>query len=836
MITFTAINGVVKLRHSIFRTCNYGEVSMSCGRQFQSWRAVTLLLVVGLAGSAKAQTQPADRSAQSMALYQTLRQFRLNGGSAVAENVVLKRDRVEITFNGTFYFEEPLDGSIRGAVFVGSGKVHADAPNSAFEQDNLRRMLHASAVDSDFKTAVLRFSDDTVEAMGLKIEQRGGAPDDAQKLASTFSNRLLEETGANVDARTAVSILNRENPGVFIAECDKGARGRFDLILDDQGRLPSSNFDLDGGEKGLFFAYDNTIDGPDVWMAFYSLADYQKGIVEYSDAHALVNVSHYDMDVDVRDWKHMKLETRITMTSSTDGLLAIPFMMNETLPSFDSMRLKKALRLKSARLENGSQIAAIQEDWDGGVTLLLSEPLAKGQSIQPILDFEGDFLIGDPTGDWDARYVLGDCWYPRHVDLNRASYDVVFHHKKGTKVASLGEKVREEETGNHDMLTEWKMDVPIALTTFAVGDFTVYNDKAKMQDGKDLELDFYRLSPTAFNFLGGVKTDFVLAEMNNCVRYFSALFGPYPYSRFGATYRPFPFGQGFATMLMLPKSDRADQYTYSFIAHETSHQWWGDLVLWRSYRDQWLSEGFADYSGVLYTERRDSNRGDSKELLRLMHDELVAPPETLTGVGQGRLADIGPLILGSRLNTRETNGAYSVLIYKKGALVLRMLDFLFTDPSTGDDKAFFDMMKDFVSRYANRAASTENFISVANEHFATSPIARSYGVKDLNWFFKEWVYEAVLPSYQFSYWTEKEADGSALIHGTLEQSDAPAQWAMPLPLVMHFGKDKIARGIVFAVGNQSQMTLHAPTVPDNVELDPERWVLSDRTTTVKIKK
>ena len=32
------------------------------------------------------------------------------------------------------------------------------------------------------------------------------------------------------------------------------------------------------------------------------------------------------------------------------------------------------------------------------------------------------------------------------------------------------------------------------------------------------------------------------------------------------------------------------------IPHETAHQWWGDLVLWNSYRDQWISEALANYS------------------------------------------------------------------------------------------------------------------------------------------------------------------------------------------------------------------------------------------------
>ena len=54
-------------------------------------------------------------------------------------------------------------------------------------------------------------------------------------------------------------------------------------------------------------------------------------------------------------------------------------------------------------------------------------------------------------------------------------------------------------------------------------------------------------------------------------------------------------------MLLMPKADMATKHTYRFIAHETAHQWWGNIVAWRSYRDQWLSEGFAEYSGILYT-------------------------------------------------------------------------------------------------------------------------------------------------------------------------------------------------------------------------------------------
>ena len=103
--------------------------------------------------------------------------------------------------------------------------------------------------------------------------------------------------------------------------------------------------------------------------------------------------------------------------------------------------------------------------------------------------------------------------------------------------------------------------------------------------------------------------------------------------------------------------------------------------------------------------------------------------------------------MGYRLESRETRGAYSALIYKKGALVLRMMHFLFTDPATGDGRPFFDLMSDFVKRYKDGMASTEQFFAVANEHVKATPLAQRHGYTDLNWFYRQWVAQTYLPSY-----------------------------------------------------------------------------------------
>ena len=322
-----------------------------------------------------------------------------------------------------------------------------------------------------------------------------------------------------------------------------------------------------------------------------------------------------------------------------------------------------------------------------------------------------------------------------------------------------------------------------------------------------------------------------MAELNNAVKHFSALFGEYPYPTFGAAYHPFPFGQGFATLLLIPPSDHPKKYTYyALIAHETAHQWWGNIVAWRSYRDQWLSEGFAEYSGILYTGLRDSPAAKN-DLLQGLRSSLKDPPVTTTGVGKGRLVDVGPIILGHRLATSKTLGAYEALVYSKGALVLRMLHFLLSDQANGSGEPFFTMMTDFVERYRNKTASSDDFRKVVNEHFARTSLAREYGMTNLNWLFVQSVYQTALPSYELQYKVEDQPDRTVLVSGTITQQNAPEDWLMILPVKYSFDGNQEALGSVLARGPSNSFQVRLPKRPKKVELDPDRWIMSDKVST-----
>jgi hypothetical protein len=783
--------------------------------------AVVLLAPATLAQQAAASAEKG--------FYDQIKAFSLNGGSAAVNGLVLNRDRVQMTFTGTFYFAAPIDGHVTGAVFVGDGKFSAQVPPSDFEKENVRRLLGADSVDSDFNTAVFRFSDDTFEQLGQK-PATGPVDPTAQKLANETEARVMKETGANLSARIAISILNQEKPGFFFASFDGGKRGRFGFVLDYQTRIPVANFDLNAGEKGLIYHYQTELYNAEIWMAFYGQNDYQRGSVDYSDLNNQLDVNHYDLDLDLRDnKKYLRLLARMQAETMLGNLRAISFNVGESLGEYESRRLKKQLRLQKARV-GGSDIAFAQEDWEGGFTVFLPAATAAGTKLEFDFLLQGDFMY-DSEFDCDCHYPRSnETWFPRHGYLDRATFDLTFRHKKNLKIASAGKRLSEEpDPESKDMMvTKYEIHQPIALLTFALAPFERHQQMVKWEQGGVGDP-----TPLEFNSLRGgvlaIKEDFIMAELDNSLRYFTSLFGKYPYPTFSAAFHPFGFGQGFPTLLMIPSTDRASKFTYSFIAHETSHQWWGDIVAWRSYRDQWLSEGFAEYSGMLYTGLR-AGAGDRDELIDLARNSLKDPPYTQTGPGKGKLVDVGPIILGHRLNTSKTFGAYQTLIYNKGALVLRMLHFLFTNPDTGEGEAFFAMMRDFVDQYHDGFASTDDFRRVANEHFAKTPIARTYGLTNLNWFFSQWVYQTNLPSYQLEYHFQDQPDGKVLMTGNVTQENAPANWFMVLPVALTFGK-QVGYTTVKAYGPTVPFAIRLPAKPSKVELDPKRWVLSEKTST-----
>src|SRR5207248_2394911 len=110
--------------------------------------------------------------------------------------------------------------------------------------------------------------------------------------------------------------------------------------------------------------------------------------------------------------------------------------------------------------------------------------------------------------------------------------------------------------------------------------------------------------------------------------------------------------------------------------------------------------------------------------------------------------DAGPLWMGLRLSSPRTEDAYQNVTYPKGAYVLGMLRSMMYN-SQDKDKAFIDMMHDFVASHASMPASTESFKAIVEKHITKEMDLQHNG--KLDWYFNEWVYGTQVPRYEFKY-------------------------------------------------------------------------------------
>lgn len=180
--------------------------------------------------------------------------------------------------------------------------------------------------------------------------------------------------------------------------------------------------------------------------------------------------------------------------------------------------------------------------------------------------------------------------------------------------------------------------------------------------------------------------------------------------------------------------------------HEISHQWWGHVIGWDSYHDQWMSEGFAEFSASLYVQYTRGNEKFIDFWEDLRRQIVQSSPVTK----ERKPYTIGPVTMGYRLNNgKNGNRIAQSLIYPKGAYILHMLRMMMYDQRNGGDLRFQTMMKDFVQTHFNQAVSTEDFKRIVEKHMTPQMNVNEDG--SMNWFFDQWVYGTEVPSYQFEY-------------------------------------------------------------------------------------
>ena len=755
-------------------------------------------------------------------IYQNLRQLaKLDqdfvGSYATVNNLTLKRDAAKFTLKtGEIYFVAPVENRYTGAVFIGTGEMSLTPPTPA-EKHSIKVFTEQESITEQFDKLVIRFTDKTFEEIkaspNATMKTSGSAAGQARELYRNNMDLLRKRLRDNRELRTLQDIYNPKQNGYFNAFINGSRFNKLVYVLDPfgvPGAIP---------EEVALFSYGETDGG--IWTAFHREEEFEKRTASSSEDRRIIDITQHDIDAAIKG-SHLTITDRVTFKNLVAGTRVIPF------------NLYGSLRVTSVQDAEGTNLDFIQEskDEDSDFGVILTKPLDLGQTQQLVISYDGDGALRDSGG---GNFILTQrsTWYPANANTlfgeDRAVYNMTFRYPKQYMFVGTGAPVEPDSRDGDISVAKWSS----GKTELAVAGFNYGRFKRKEVADKETgyNVEFYanveipdELKAIQRNIeeaqnrgvqtmttLGSISTttmaDPAIADAQNSMRIYNAFFGKLPYTRIAMTQQPAAgFGQAWPTLVFMPylayidTTQRAqllgtqggtDTFWRYVAPHEVAHQWWGHIIGWDSYRDQWMSEGFAEFSASLFVQL---TRGNDKfiDFWEDLRQQVVeARPQT-----RGRKPyTIGPVTQGYRLNNAKTGGAARFLIYPKGAYILHMLRMMMYKQGQGGDAAFQAMMKDFVQTHYNQPVSTEDFKLAVEKHITKDMDIDKNGKMD--WFFDEFVYGTEVPAYKFEYNVSKEG----VLNGKITQSGVSDRFVMLVPIYVDMGKGWVKLGSAVMAGN-----------------------------------
>lgn len=762
--------------------------------------------------------------------------------TANVENLTFARDRIRITLiDGTIQFTAPAAGVVFGGAFKGRGKIEMAPPNAG-EAQQLEVFTKQRTLSLDFSEATFSFADGTFDEIAKQVKWVNATD---ESLAGLYRSRqrAREDLDAEIVPRIFEGVLSgdRKSTAYFAADLKTSGFGwvlaRYDALEPEQVSI--GRFQSRGTPAELF----------DTWMSFPA----GDATAIQTDQNPLAKdvflVHGYDIDATVTGGAEMSATTKVDLQYQAAGERVLVFYLSANL------------RVSSVQDEQGAALAFFQPQepkdrfptYGDYVAVALRQATQQDQQARLTFKYAGKHLIRRVgAGNY---FCPSYGWYPGTTDefATRADFQMTFHAPKRLVLVATGDKIGKSTGGNWNV-TKWKSPMPQAVAGFAFGDYKVFAQKVG-----NIEVEAYGnrnpddflstvqlLSQPALPGQGAsgqvppmgsldpasmLKTTGI--EIGNDLRVFQSYFGPFPFDRLAVTNIPYTYGQGWPMLLYLSVFSFMDETQRHFLgvtdqirisdyfrAHEVSHQWWGHEVGWKTYHDQWLSEGFAQFSGNLYVELRD---GEKKYLDRLHTDRTELFSRNRFG---HRYEDLGSVWMGDRLASSLAPQGYNVVVYDKGGYVLEMLRAMLQDPrSQSPDEYFKEMMQDFTKSFAGKAASTEDFKGVVERHMA--PYMDADGNHKMDWFFNQYVYGTGIAQYHLDYKVQNQPGDKWLVSGTLTQSGVPEGWKDTLPLYVHY-KGKAGRvGWVRIRSKSTPFRVMLGFQPDKVTVNDNSEILAE---------
>ena len=781
----------------------------------------------------------------------------------------LDRSSVHISLDdGTIGFTQDVQGRITGAFFEGDGEVLL-APPDAVERRSMSLFTGMAILEEHFATAYFRFNDNAAEELRPDLRAaedkqefltqwagtaRNMAQLDAMRLLMTFSRRL-PVVGQQVAENQTDDLKDR-----FLHARLQGVKlGVFDVYFDSQA--------TEQVQAGQAKTVENGATYYDVWSSFSPIpATPNQPVSAMRDNDKPqpdpIAIRRYVITTEVEPPKRIHSHARLEIEIHDAGPRIVLFELSRFL-EVGSVKIdgQPTEFIHNPAVE-GTQLARLGNDF---LAVILPAPAHASQKMELEFDYAGEVLAEAGSG---LLYVgARGMWYPNR-GLVPADFDLRFTFPPGWMLVATGKQTpftsSEPTKENGLAASRWVSERPIPLAGFNLGKYKV----AKTEAGS-VVVETYATQAVEKNFPTApietieqlspgkpspapprvvvpqrpspAKNEGTVGEAAaEAINYYAERFGPYPYSQLALTQMPGPDSQGWPGLVFLSSyaflTDAEREQLrlqpsqmllqHSIPAHETAHQWWGDLVVWEGYRDQWISEGLANYCALMILQEK--NPEGFLQVMEKYRRDLVQ-------VDKDGMApkDAGPVTLGYRLLSSRFPGGYEAISYGRSTWLFHMLRTMLKDgaiqqggkTSDGAGEPFVRVLRKVRQEYEGKSINTRELFAAFAENLP-SPL-RYEGKASLDWFLEGWVNGTALPRLELTGVRFAVKGNESTVSGTILQKDAPEDLVTSVPVYAVIpGRPFVLLGRVFADGEESLFHLPAPPSARKIVLDPYETILT----------
>jgi aminopeptidase N len=387
-------------------------------------------------------------------------------------------------------------------------------------------------------------------------------------------------------------------------------------------------------------------------------------------------------------------------------------------------------------------------------------------------------------------------WFPSYDYPNeRFTSEVICHVPDFMQVISNGKLL--SQTKGADGLTawHWRQDRPHVnyLVALAAGFFHKLEDKAG-----DLPLALY-VPPSEAK-----QAEAAFRDTKGIMEFYQQEIGvPFPWDKYDQVYCHDFLAGGMentsctfnaAGLLFTDETEQLDTL-HRLDAHETAHQWFGDLVTCRDWSHLWLNEGFASYYTILYEERKNGTDA--------MKYSLWREAEKVIEANDGK-----PTVW---RDYEDPMQQFDYRVYPKGAWILHMLR------SQLGPELYRRCIKTYLERHRDQVVGTDDLHDVFEELSGMSFDA----------FFDQWLHHGGLPELNITYsWDGAGRQAKLTVKQTQKLSERVLLFHVPLP-VRFTMKDGSTRDFTARL-SKAEEDFHFPlgAQPDMIRIDPDYTVLA----------